>query len=233
MGILARSNDPCSDANRLLTAHPEMSILGHLRDSACSGSLNRLKSFYTKSKVELAKTCANLLSDMNIEKIATLSRSSAVINCLKRSSVSKVIISESRPGLEGIETAKILREEGFSITLVIDALLPWYAKRSGAIGLVGADRVTPKYLVNKAGTYPLALSVSTITVPGLLKLYSETYVIKEREPGEVAELEGVNLVNMYFDETPLDVLKSIVFEGFSITPKEIDKAFKRLDKLLD
>ncbi len=213
-------------------AHPEMSILKHLRDSACSGSLDKLRSFYTKSRVELARTCADLLSDMNAEKIATLSRSSAVINCLRRSSVSKVIISESRPGLEGIETAKILGEEGFSVTLVIDALLPWYARKSGAIGLVGADMVTPKYLINKAGTYPLALSVSTIAVPGLLKLYSGTYTIKEREPEEVAELRKVNVVNMYFDETPLDILKSIVFEGFSINPKEIDRAFKRLKSIL-
>ncbi len=209
-----------------------MSILGHLRDSACSGSLEKLKKFYAKSKEELARTCADLLSEIDAEKIATLSRSSAVINCLKRSSVSEVIVSESRPGLEGMETAKILKEEGFSVILVVDALLPWYARRSGAIGLVGADMVTHKYLINKAGTYPLALSVRTVAVPGLLKLHTGTYVIKEREPEEVAELEGVNVVNIYFDETPLDILESIVFESFYISPKEIDKAFKRLEEIL-
>ncbi len=209
-----------------------MSVLEHLRKAACSGSLGKLRNFYKRSKEELAKTCSDLLSDMKIERIATLSRSSSVINCLRRSHVSEVIVSESRPGLEGIETAKMLRDEGFSVTLVIDALLPWYARKHGAVGLVGADMVTRSYLINKAGTYPLAKSVSVIAVPGILKLHEGEYTIEKRDPREVADLKGVEIANIYFDETPLDDLKSIVFEGFSIAPREIDKAFEMLESLL-
>ncbi len=231
--ILSSSSDPCGDATRLTRAHPEMSALEHLRRAACSGSLDRLREFYSSSKEELARTCSELLSDMGVEVVATLSRSSAVLNCLRRSEVSSVVISESRPGLEGVRVAEILRDEGFSVTLVVDALLPWYALKMNATGLVGADRVTEKYLINKAGTLPLATLVRTLAVPSLLKLHRGGYRLEEKPPDEIATLEGVKVVNIYFDETPLERLDRIVFEGLVLRPNEIDKAFRRLSEILE
>ncbi len=230
--LLDKSRDPCRDAEILRKAHPEMTVLEYLEMAACSGSLQRLREFYGRSREELASTCAKLLSELGIDVIATLSRSSAVINCLRSSPVGEVVVGESRPGREGLKTAEILRDEGFKVTLVVDALLPWYSKRKGALGLVGADRVTPSHLINKAGTFPLASLIKTIAVPGLLKLHKGEYTIEERDPEEVAVLEGVEVVNLYFDETPLDSFHRLVFEGLVLEPEEIGKAFQKLEMVL-
>jgi len=154
------------------------------------------------------------------------------LNCLRMSGVNSVVVGESRPGLEGARLAEILRDEGFRVTLVVDALLPWYAAKIGATGLVGADRVTERCLVNKAGTLPLATLVRTVAVPGLLKLQKGEYRLEERPADEVASLRGVRVVNIYFDETPLDRFYRIVFEGLVVRPDEIGLAFKRLDRVL-
>ncbi len=232
MSLLDRSMDPCKDARVLREAHPEMTALEYLEMAACSGSMHKLREFYGRSKEKLAFTCSKLLSELGIEVIATLSRSSAVINCLKRSPVSEVIVGESRPGREGLKTAEILRDAGFKVTLVVDALLPWYSKRREAVGLVGADRVTPSCLINKAGTLPLATLIRTIAVPGLLKLHKDEYIIERRDPREVAVLEGVEVVNIYFDETPLNSLHRLVFEGLVLEPQEIGKAYEKLEMVL-
>lgn len=230
--LMYRSEDPCGDARTLRKAHPEMTVLDYLAKAACSGSLERLRGFYSRSKDELAETCSKFLSELKADVVATLSRSSAVVNCLKVSSVSEVIVGESRPGREGLKTAEALRDSGFKVELVVDALLPWYSKKRGAIGVVGADRVTPHYLINKAGTFPLASTIETVAVPGLLKLHKGSYRVERRDPKEVAFLEGVEVVNIYFDETPLNLFKELVFEGMVLEPQEIEKAFQKLEEVL-
>lgn len=230
--LMSRSKDPCKDARALQKAHPEMMALEHLKVAACSGSLERLKAFYKRSKGELAVTCSKFLSELGADVISTLSRSSAVMDCLKMSPVNEVIVGESRPGREGLRTAEFLRNEGFKVELVVDALLPWYSKKRRALGLVGADRVTSNYLINKAGTLPLASIIDTIAVPGLLKL-SKDYKIERRDPREIEAPEGVEVVNIYFDETPLSLLKRLIFEGMVLEPQHIKKAFQKLKEVLE
>ncbi|MCS7103286.1 MAG: hypothetical protein NZ992_05345 [Candidatus Korarchaeum sp.] len=222
------SKDPCSEARLLADAHPEMSAIQYLVRAACRGSLGRLKEFFDSSKELLARTCAEHLADSGVERVATISRSSAVINCIKRCSISEVIVSESLPGGEGLETASILKELGFSVILVRDSLLPWIAMRRGAIGLVGADRVTRTHLLNKAGTFALASAINTIAVPGLLKLQSGPYSLSE----VVEDREGLSYLEAIFDETPLERFSFIIFEGLVLRHDEIEKAFDALDELL-
>lgn len=227
LSILLSSQDPCGDAKLLVNAHPEMSTLQHLARAACRGSLMALREFSDGSKVLLAKTCARRLDELGVERIATLSRSSAVISCIRECGVSEVIVSESLPGGEGLETANILREAGFSVLLVKDSLLPWIAVRRGAIGLVGADRVTRTHLVNKAGTFALASAVSTIAVSGLLKLHDGPYSLSEG----IVERNGIKYFEAAFDETPLEKFLCIVFEDLIVRHDEIGRAFDKLTSL--
>ncbi|MEM3372226.1 MAG: hypothetical protein QXO55_06435 [Candidatus Korarchaeum sp.] len=228
LSILINSQDPCSEARLLADAHPEMSVLQHLVRASCRGSLSALKEFFDNSKALLARTCAEHLDELGVERVATLSRSSAVINCIRRCGVSEVIVSESLPGGEGFETASILREAGLSVLLVRDSLLPWVAVRRGAIGLVGADRVTRTHLVNKAGTFALASAVRTVAVPGLLKLQDVPHGLSE----EIVERYGIRSLESAFDETPLEKFLCIIFEGLVVRYDEIGRAFGKLDALL-
>ena len=219
-------------AKRLVSAHAEMAPLRHLLTAACAGRLENLAEFVAGSRKRLTENCTSLMSERGVEVVATLSRSSSVIDCLLRSDVGRVIVSESRPGLEGLDTARILASEGLDVVVVVDALLPYAAKREGAMGLVGADSVTRRVLVNKAGTLPLAETVPTIAVAGLLKLFDGEVVIKPRPPEEVEDLKRVRVLNLYFDETPLYLLEKLIFEVGPLDPSQIDLAFSKLGEVL-
>lgn len=228
LNVLLRSKDPCIEAKLLADAHPEMSAIHYLVRAACRGSLRRLKEFFDGSKEALARTCSGKLSELGVERVATLSRSSAVVNCIRECGVSEVIVGESLPGGEGSDTAGMLKEWGFSVILVRDSLLPWIAVRRGAIGLVGADRVTRTHLINKAGTFALASTVSTIAVPGLLKLQDGPYSLRE----VIEDRGGLSYLEAVFDETPLERFSFIVFEGLVLRYHEIGRAFDTLNRLL-
>jgi len=228
LNILLDSRDPCGEARLLADAHPEMSAIQYLARAACRGSLRRLKEFFDGSKELLAKTCAGYLRELGVESVATLSRSSAVISCIRDCGAGEVIVAESLPGGEGAETARILRGEGFSVILVRDSLLPWMAAKRGALGLVGADRVTRTHLINKAGTFALASAIPTIAVPGLLKLHDGPYELREVSE----DREGVRYVECAFDETPLDRFLRIIFEGLILRHDEVGRAFDALDSLI-
>ena len=224
LNILLTSEEACREALLLARAHPEMSALQYLAEAACRGKLRKLREFYDNSKVVLARTCVEHLSDLGVRVVATISRSSAVINCIKELAPSEVLVGESLPGGEGIETAKLLSGMGIKVIIVSDSLLPWVAKRRGAVGLVGADRVTRTHLINKAGTFALACSIDTIAVPGLLKLQDEPYSIHE----SLREFEGISRFEAKYDETPLDKFKSLIFEGIVVDHREIGRVFEKL-----
>ena len=228
LNILLGSPDPCREAILLAEAHPEMSAIQYLARAACRGSLMRLRDFFHSSKAMLTRTCADHLRELGVKRIATLSRSSAVINCIRELSV-EVIVGESLPGGEGIETARILRDAGLSVLLVRDSALPWIAVRKGAIGLVGADGVTRTHLINKVGTFALASAVPTIAVPGMLKLQETPHRLSE----VIEERGGLRCLEAVFDETPLDRFPFLIFEGLVVHRGEIGKAFDALNRVLD
>ncbi len=228
LNILMNMEDPCNHALMLARAHPEMSVLEHLARAACRGSLMKLRDFFESSKGRLIRTCSKHLSELGVRRVATISRSSSVINCIKEYGPEEVIVSESLPGGEGLETARILKEYGFSVILTRDSLLPWISMKRGAIGLVGADRVTRTHLINKAGTLALASSLGTVAVAGLLKLQEGPHEIREL----LKDRRGLRYIEAAFDETPLERLKSILFEDMVLTHKEIGRAFDELRKII-
>ncbi len=233
---LMESQDPCSDAEELLQSHPEMAPFIHLKQAACSSmkALRKLEDFLMESRDELSKTCASHLDELKVEVVSTLSRSSSVLNCLSKSSVSKVIVGESRPGYEGVYTAQALAELGIDVVLVVDALLPSISKEEGAVGLIGADRVLINGdVVNKVGSYPLALAVKTHVVAGLLKLVpSRDYPKVLREPEELGHKGDFQVVNLYFERVPHYHLNTIIFEDMVLKPVEVRLAFRKLNSIL-
>ena len=76
---------------------------------------------------------------------------------LARATVRHVVVAESRPGCEGVITARRLATAGVPVTLVVDALAPALVAEVDAV-VVGADAVTPDTLWHKCGTLALALA---------------------------------------------------------------------------
>ncbi len=157
--------------------------------------------------------------------IATLSLSStvaAVFEKLREAGV-RAIVAESRPLNEGHRLAAALSAWHIPTTLVTDAALGRYAAGADAI-LVGADALTADgAVVNKTGTYLLALAARDNGIPFYvccesfkrLPPSSEGPELEEMDPAELGapELPGVRVMNPYFEVTPARLVSAWITEA--------------------
>lgn len=163
--------------------------------------------------------------------VATLSASESVRAILSSAAAEgrqlDVLVSESRPHLEGGAFAGALRELGIRSTLVVDAALPRLV-RSADLALVGADSVSEDEFVNKVGTFPLALAAREAGIPLYVAALEDKFLPKvlrgspdrDRDPSELLEdaPPGITPVNRYFEAVPLDHARGIVTECGVVDP---------------
>ncbi len=134
----------------------------------------------------------------------------------------KVICTESRPALEGVNLAKKLAAEGIKVHLAPDSAAPSLL-READLFLTGGDALSPLGLVNKIGTYGIAIAAKANGVPfyalcGTDKILTEGLAVKLRieskDPGEVLPTPHprVEVINRYFDITPTEFLSGVVTE---------------------
>ncbi len=165
--------------------------------------------------------------------VATLSASESVRAILVAATADgrqfDVLLSESRPHLEGTTFARALREVGIRSTLVVDAALPRLVRDAGLV-LVGADSVSEDEFVNKVGTFPLALAAREAGVPLYVAALGDKFLPRglrgspdrARDPDEVLKgaPPGVTPENRYFEAVPLDLVRGIVTECGILKPPE-------------
>ncbi|CAI1493826.1 Putative translation initiation factor eIF-2B subunit 2-like [Thermococcus nautili] len=182
---------------------------------------------------EAKKTIGNIGSELieDGDTVITHSFSSAVFEILRTAKAKgvtfKVILTESAPDYEGIALASALEREGIRFEVITDAQLGLFA-RNATIALVGADNVTRDgAVVNKAGTYLLALACHDNGVP--FYVATESFKLHpELKSDEVEILErpyarqGYRVRNFLFDVTPWKYVRGIITElGILVPPREI------------
>lgn len=167
--------------------------------------------------------------------LLTISRSAAVLALCKflhvRGRLVSVCVLESRPQLEGRKTAEELASMGIPVTLVADALGPSLARECDAV-VAGADSVLRDgALVNKIGTYPLALAAKAAGKP----FYGACEVLKidaahtaetfpppgARPPEELEPPPDVAARNVYFDLTPPELVTAYITDKGVYEPRRI------------
>jgi len=157
--------------------------------------------------------------------VLTHSRSSTVLGAFLLAKAKgrsfQVLCTESRPMQEGREVAKELAREGIETTLIVDCAVPHLMSQVGIV-MVGADSVSRRGLVNKMGTYGVALAATAHGVPfyalcGTEKFLPPNYPYLDIERKDSREVwddypEGVTVLNYYFDVTPLEHVSGLVTE---------------------
>lgn len=159
--------------------------------------------------------------------VYTLSRSASVERLLiaaaqaRPAPLTRVYVGVSQPGGEGIATARALAAAGLQVTLVADAAVGLFVAEA-ALALVGADSVrADASVVNKVGTYPLALAAREAGVPfyvacETLKIAAPDFPLhfEEMDTRELlAEpIPNVAVRNVYFDRTPPALVAGIITE---------------------
>lgn len=201
--------------------------LDHLK----SFTIHKVDEIVEKSKEASLKISENAKKLIENRRVITHSYSSTVIEILRKAKGASVIVTESRPLYEGRRVARELSESGIPVTLITDASMGYFASKA-EIALVGADTILADgSLVNKMGTYLLALASRKGSIPfyvaceiDKLSSYSPREIeLEENEASEVLseKLPGVIVRNIYFDITPAELVNGIITEKRVMEPYEV------------
>ncbi len=135
--------------------------------------------------------------------------------------IKRIIVDESRPGGEGIAAAREFAEASVAVTLVSDSACGLFLPEVSAV-VLGADSVRGDgSVVNKVGSFPLAVTAHALDVPvyvlcETLKIAAPTFLLtfEEMESGELLPepVQGITVRNIYFDRTPAEYISGVVTE---------------------
>lgn len=210
---------------KVRATHPDMAALHNLcarveQSDQPNTAIDRFLHSIKKSPEVLGNKLLPLIKDEAV--IMTYSRSSTVKDTLlylyRQEKAFSVYIAESRPLCEGRILAEELGEAGIPTTLMTDATALSYLLEVDHLFL-GADRVSSPIFVNKIGTYPFVKLAQLNGIPCSL-LADQSKVVnywpwetdrKTHDPSEVCaqKMQGVHIVNPYYEEIPLDLVSLI------------------------
>ncbi|NJE75906.1 translation initiation factor IF-2B subunit alpha [Thermococcus sp. ES12] len=182
-----------------------------------------------EAKREIGNIGSELIDENEV--VITHSFSSAVLEIFKAAKKKgkrfRVILTESAPDFEGIALARELDALGVQFEVITDAQLGLFT-RQATLALVGADNVTRDgAVVNKAGTYPLALACHENGIP--FYAAAESFKLHPELNSDEVEIvekpyarQGYRVRNFLFDITPWRYVRGIITEfGILVPPKEI------------
>jgi methylthioribose-1-phosphate isomerase len=153
----------------------------------------------------------------------------------------KVFADETRPLLQGARlTAYELKRAGIPVTLITDNMAGYVmSKQMVNKVIVGADRIVRDAVINKIGTFTVAVLAKAHKIPFYVAAPKSTFdqghtsaqvVIEERKPGEVTHIgqqriapEGIDVLNPAFDVTPLKYVSAIICETGIIRGKNLKR----------
>jgi len=153
----------------------------------------------------------------------------------------KVIADETRPLLQGARlTTYELKRDGIPVTLITDDMVGYVMyKRMVNKVIVGADRIVRDAIINKIGTFTVAVLAKEHKIPFYVAAPKSTFdlahtsaevVIEERKPEEVTHIgsqriaaEGVDVLNPAFDITPLNYVSAIICEDGILRKRDFSK----------
>jgi len=154
----------------------------------------------------------------------------------------KVIATETRPKLQGARlTVYELKRDGIPVTLITDNMVGCVMSRKMVNKVVvGADRIVRDAVINKIGTYTVAVLAHEHNIPFYVAAPTSTFdltheskdvVIEERSPNEVTHVgskriapKGTNAINPAFDITPLKYVTAVICEKGILSAEEIAEA---------
>jgi methylthioribose-1-phosphate isomerase len=186
-----------------------------------------------KNGAGLIKDGDTVLTHCNAGELATVEYGTAlgVIRAAwKQGKRIKVVATETRPLLQGARlTTYELRRNGIPVTLITDNMVGYVMhKRLINEVVVGADRIVQDAVINKIGTYTVAVLAKEHGVPFYVAAPKSTFdlthtskevTIEERSPSEITHYgskqvaaSDVCVMNPAFDFTPLSYVAGIICE---------------------
>lgn len=233
-------------ARSLRSARPSMPVISNLVNLAMNDALggsasevvarvSRTAASARERAIEARSAASKTAASLARGVVLTHSASETVTKALRAAArsglLSRVVVAEGRPGLEGRDLARAVAAEGVDVVLVVDAALGLHA-READLALVGADAVLADgALVNKVGTRLLALACERAGTPlhaatDRYKVSSGTTLpLEEKAASEVwpDAPPGVGVRNIYFDRTEATLVTSYATDAGMLSPGDVGK----------
>jgi len=185
-----------------------------------------------------------VLTHCNAGSLATVDYGTAlgvIRTAWKQGKRIKVIATETRPRMQGARlTAFELKRDGIPVTLITDSSIG-YVMSKGLVKkvIVGADRIVQDAVINKIGTYTIAVLAHEHGIPFYVAAPTSTFdlahssketTIEERSSKEITNFglqriapKGVDAFNPAFDITPIKYVSAIISETGVLSTTEFEK----------
>jgi len=209
---------------------------------------NKLGMFYSRLPEESRRDRSRLVENAKSvlgepDTVFTISDSSTVADVVLGVGAKNIVVTESRPQMEGRNLAQRLAGEGVNVLLVVDAAAAMFMESSN-VAVVGADSVLyDGSFVNKVGTRIMALAARDQGLPfyvvcstskfNVMNYLGRGVELEEKDPSEVAEIEGVNVRNPYFEVVPGRLVTGIITEMGVMEPLDIRRRMEEMRKQVE
>lgn len=219
---------------------PEGVPLNELRAAATRSASTMIRES-RKGRSRIVENARSVLGEPGT--VFTVSDSSTVADVVLGVGAKKVVVTESRPQMEGRNLAERLAGVGVNVLLVVDAAAAVFME-SADVAVVGADSVLyDGGFVNKVGTRPAALAARDQGVPfyvvcstskfNVLNYLGRGVELEEKDPAEVAEIEGVDVRNPYFEVVPGRLVTGMITEMGVMEPLDIRRRMEEMRKQVE
>ncbi|MDP3507811.1 MAG: hypothetical protein Q8T09_07450 [Candidatus Melainabacteria bacterium] len=237
-------------AKSLIDAQPAMAPLFHLGNdvllaienaqtveeihSRCDTALTKFEKMLCASASTIADIAYDLIDPGELIFAYSFSSTvvSALLNARARGRFFRVVCTEARPSMEGRKLASRLASGGIEVIHTFDNAMGLVLGNCSA-AFMGCDCIARPGVVNKVGSWMLAVACRELNVPLYALSGTEKFVTDERlfefekheRPGvEVWDNtpKGVAVLNQQFDLVPFNLLTGLVTEKGILKESDIE-----------
>jgi len=238
-------------AKALINAHPAMAPVFHLANKAvlaidegkttsemiekCQATLDDYEKMLCESASKIADIAYDLIEPGGLIFAYSFSSTviSALLNARARGRYFRVACTEARPSLEGRKAAARFASGGIEVVHTFDNAMGLILPNCTA-AFMGCDCIARPGVVNKVGSWVLAVACRELKVPLYALSGTEKFVGDERlfefesyeRPGTEVWDEapkGVRLLNQQFDLVSFDLLSGLVTEIGVLKEADVEK----------
>jgi ribose 1,5-bisphosphate isomerase len=232
------------ECKRLLSTRPTgvalYNVMDELKKDRSMKKIDELLNKIKNNRERIACYGEKIIKNNSI--VQTHCHSSGAIAIIKKAAEKKrftVIVDVTEPRHQGIKTAKELsRIKNIDVVLITDDAAGLTFSNQCMprtdIMILGADAIRKDGVVNKIGTYLLAVGAKERGIPFYIAASTLKYdrrnklVIEMRNPGEVhKKISRVKILNPAFDITPWKYITAVITEDGIKKPAKILREMKK------
>lgn len=155
-----------------------------------------------------------------------------LISAMQNRKFFEVFVVETNPDRSGLRMAELLRKSGIKTTVIADTAVGFVMERINAV-LVGSEGVVESGgIINKIGTYQMAIVANHLNVPVYVAVESFKFMryfpFKQTDVINVCKYEGNQNGHPSIDYTPPHLIKLLFTDLGVLTPSAVSDELIRL-----